>query len=64
MIVLKSTYDKLFDLFIEEKQGALELYQRNQQLLTEKLNIIDDMLRLKIENERLRATVRNLNGWK
>jgi len=32
MIVLKKTYDELFDLFIDEKHGALELYNETKRL--------------------------------
>lgn len=32
MFVLKSTYNKLFDLFVKEKHGALDLYKENQAL--------------------------------
>ena len=35
MIVLKKTYDELFDLFIDEKHGALELYNENKTLKRE-----------------------------
>lgn len=32
MIVLKSTYNKLFELFVKEKHGALDLYKENEKL--------------------------------
>jgi len=46
MIVLKSTYDRLFDLFCKEKHDNLDLIKENQELVN-KIRLLEAQLREK-----------------
>jgi hypothetical protein len=57
MIVLKSTYKKLFDLFIREKQGALELYKEKMALIKKNQELLNELRTLQAKIRKIKDIV-------
>jgi hypothetical protein len=60
MVVLKSTYKKLFDLFIREKQGALELYKEKTAILKKNQELLNELCALKRKIANIKEQLRKL----